>query len=99
MSEPRDNERWNAALKRRLQDRGIRWYPMEGTADDGAWPSEAGVFALAVSKGRAESLGQEFRQTAVVWGRSGATAELVWCNRLKHVTRNDIMAPPAPDID
>jgi len=45
------------------------------------------VLALGVSRARAERLGREFGQAAVVWGRVGGKAELVWCNRLSQATR------------
>ena len=82
-----ENERQHAALERTLHVRGIRWYPMESTADKGDWPPEPGVLALGIGRGRAESLGRDFGQAAIVWGRVGGKAELVWCNRLRHVTR------------
>jgi hypothetical protein len=82
----RDNRRRDAALKRRLRESGIRWHPTEAVADDGAWNPELGVFALGVSRAWAQQIGREFDQTAVVWGRVGGKAELVWCTRLQKVT-------------
>ena len=81
----RQNQRCDAALKRRLRDLGVRWFPMESRGDRGDWPPELGVLALGVSRSRAESLGREFNQAAIVWGNAGGQAELVWCNRLKHL--------------
>jgi hypothetical protein len=83
----RENRRRAAALKRRLLADGVRWHPTEAVADDGAWPAELGVFALGVSRAWAKHTGREFDQAAVVWGRVGGKAELVWCNRLQKATR------------
>lgn len=83
----RENRRRGEALKRYLRARHIRWHVMEGVGDAGDWPSEPGVLALGVSRARAENLGREFGQAAVVWGRAGEKAELVWCNPLQKVTR------------
>jgi hypothetical protein len=83
----RENERRDAALKRKLHARGLRWYPAEAVGDDRAWPPELGVFVMGVSGGLAERLGRDFDQTAIVWGRVGGASELVWCNRLQKVTR------------
>jgi hypothetical protein len=83
----RENERRDAALKRKLRARGIRWYPTEATGDNGDWPAERGVLALGVTRGRAGRMGRDFDQAAIVWGRVGGRAELVWCNRLLKVTR------------
>jgi hypothetical protein len=81
----RENARRTAALKRRLRAGGIRWHSTEAVGDDGAWPIELGVFALGVSRGWAEQIGREFDQAAVVWGRVGGKATLVWCNQLQKV--------------
>jgi hypothetical protein len=77
-----ENKGRDAALKRKLRARGIRWYPTAALGDAGHWPSEFGVLALGVSRGWAETTGREFDQAAVVWSRVGEKAELVWCNRL-----------------
>jgi hypothetical protein len=82
-----ENVHCDAALKRRLHARGIRWHPSEAVGDDGAWPPELGVLALGVSRRMAESIGREFDQAAVLWGGVGGKAELVWCNQLQKVTR------------
>lgn len=82
-----ENRQRDAELKRYLRARTIRWHPMAGVGDAGHWAPEPGVLALGVSRARAESLGREFGQAAVVWGRVGGKAELVWCNRLSQTTR------------
>jgi hypothetical protein len=78
----RENERRDLELKETLRAHNTRWYPTAATGDLGDWPAESGVLALGVSRGLAESIGREFDQAAVVWGRLGGAAELVWCNRL-----------------
>jgi hypothetical protein len=82
-----ENERRDAELRRRLDDTGVRHYPARAEGDDGRWPAELGVLAAGISRGRAEALGRAFDQAAVVLGRAGRLAELVWCNRLLHATR------------
>ena len=82
-----ENRRRDAALKQGLRARGVRWHRSDAIGDDWAWPPESGVFALGVSRGMAEAIGRQFDQAAVVWGRVGGKAELVWCNRLQRVTR------------
>ena len=82
-----ENGRRDAALKQGLRARGVRWHRSDAVGDDRAWPPESGVFALGVSRGMAEAIGRQFDQAAVVWGRVGGKAELVWCNRLRNVTR------------
>jgi hypothetical protein len=84
---PGENHRRDLALKQRLRARGIRWHSTEAFADRGGWPAEAGVLALGVSRRLAESLGRAFDQAAIVWGRVGGKAELLWCNRLHKVRR------------
>jgi hypothetical protein len=76
-----ENQRRDVALKQRLHMQGIRWHPVEAVGDDGDWPPEMGVLALGVSRRWAERTGREFDQAAVVWGRAGGCAELVWCNQ------------------
>jgi hypothetical protein len=83
----RENDRRAAALERRLRAHDIRWHPTEAVGDDEVWPPELGVLALGVPRGWAERVGREFDQAAVVWGRVGGKAELVWCNRLQRSRR------------
>ncbi|HUE86264.1 MAG TPA: DUF3293 domain-containing protein [Vicinamibacterales bacterium] len=90
-----ENQRRDAALKRALRARHVRWVPAEARGDKGDWPAEPGVLALGVSRSLAERIGHEFGQAAVVWGRVDGKAELVWCNRLRKVTpRAAVVATP-----
>ena len=74
----RVNRQRHALLTQALDERRIRWHPMHATGDAGDWPTEEGVMALGLSRTAARRLGKEFEQAAVVFGRVGEKAELVW---------------------
>lgn len=66
----------------RAQLRG-RYAIIEGvaTADDGQWAPEPSVLVLGMPRAEAETLGRELGQNAILVGRRGGPAELVWLNR------------------
>jgi len=49
-----------------------------------SWPIERGVCLMGITKEAALELAVEFEQNAIVFGRQGASAELLWCQRLSH---------------
>jgi len=65
-------------LLRTLRRAGLVWVTAVAQSDAPDWPVEAGVLVLGLARGRARRLGRRFRQNAVVVGRRGAPAELVW---------------------
>lgn len=48
-------------------------------SDDGDWPAEPSMLLLGVSAARARALGRRFRQNAIVVGKIGGVARLLWC--------------------
>jgi len=49
-------------------------------ADRGDWPVEEGVLALGIAHARARRLGRSFHQHAVLVGKRGQRARLLWCS-------------------
>jgi hypothetical protein len=50
----------------------------ESRSDDGSWPPEASVLVLGIGREEAIRLGRAFGQAAILVGRRGQEAELVW---------------------
>ncbi len=76
--------RVNAAAQERLEA-ALRALarPMlrgEGAGDDGHWPPEPSLLVLGLARADAVALGRRFGQEAIVAGRRGAPAELVYCD-------------------
>lgn len=53
--------------------------PGVGAGTDGDWPPEEGLFVFGISESDAIELGRRFGQNAIVAGRKGEAARLVWC--------------------
>lgn len=72
----------NAGRMARLQavcvDRG--WTPIvgAGVGRDGTWPPEPSVFIVGASEAEAVEVARSFGQNAIVAGRMGEPARLVW---------------------
>ena len=62
-----------------LAAENIAVLPAEGVGRAGDWPSEMSLFALGISREKAVSLAQKYRQNAFVWIERGKAAELVLC--------------------
>lgn len=67
-------------LAERLTHAGHRYLRGYGTSESGDWPPEASFFVEDISLDAAIELGREFCQSAILWGRCGGAAELVWCD-------------------
>jgi hypothetical protein len=81
-SEPRDpdeNQERHRALLEAVRERGLQSFPSRGVDDDGTWPTERGLLILAIGRSDAAALGRELEQNAIVVGRRGGTAQLVYC--------------------
>ncbi len=52
----------------------------EGVGDDGGWPPEPSLLVLGLTRADAVALARRFGQEAIVAGRRGAPAELVYCD-------------------
>jgi len=68
-------------LLRVLRRQGWQWLSAVAEGDSATWPAEPGVLILGMSAPEACRLGRRFRQNAVVVGRRGRAADLLWCHR------------------
>jgi hypothetical protein len=72
----------NAARMRRLratlETAGHVILPGLGAARDGSWPEEQSLLVLGMPEAEAVRLGADFGQHAIVVGRRGEPARLVW---------------------
>ena len=69
----------DARLRRALANGGYRWLPALGEGDDPGWTPEPSVLVLGMSVPSAAKLGRLLKQNAVVTGKLGERAMLVWC--------------------
>lgn len=77
---PAENDRNNNDLRERLDRMGLRHVSGEGAGDDGEWPPERSFFIPGITRDEAVALGRRYGQRAIVAGRRGGAAELVWCH-------------------
>ncbi len=74
----------NAAAQQRLEaELRATAHPVlrgEGTGDDGRWPPEPSLLVLGLPRADAIGLARRFGQVAIVAGRRGAPADLVYCD-------------------
>lgn len=61
-----------------VQRRGLAHYSGAGVAVDGDWPPEPSLFVIGLDEVAAVGLAREFDQHAIVVGRMGEPARLVW---------------------
>jgi uncharacterized protein DUF3293 len=64
-------------LRRYLTANGYAFLTGEGRGQFGDWPPEYSVFALAMSRTQAASVGRRFLQNAIVYVPLGRPAELI----------------------
>jgi hypothetical protein len=76
---PAENERSNNDLRERIGRLGYETLPGAGEGDDGAWPAEKSFFIVGIPLREATELGRFYRQRAIVAGRRGGRAMLIWC--------------------
>jgi hypothetical protein len=67
----------NRELKHYVSTRGFTFVAGEGRGEVGEWPPEPSIFAFAMSRTQAASIGRRFRQNAIVYVPLGRPAELV----------------------
>jgi hypothetical protein len=84
-----ENRRRTAELARRLGSRGWSTCPAAGIDPDGRWPDEAGYLVAGVAHAALVALAAELGQAAIVVGRRGGAAELLWI---------DAAAQAPPDV-
>jgi hypothetical protein len=71
------NTQRDRELRRYLTANGFAFLTGEGHGQVGDWPPEHSVFALAVSRTQAASVGRRFLQNAIVYVPLGRPAELI----------------------
>ena len=76
-----DNTAANKALQQQLSAFNIPALAANGKASVGEWPAEPGFFVCGLSQAQALSLGQQFRQYAIVWCSLEKAPELLFPNR------------------
>lgn len=72
-----ENHRAQHQLERQLHMLAVTVLPGVGEDATGQWPGEPSVLALGISREAAISLGNEFRQNAIVWIGADRIPELV----------------------
>lgn len=77
--EPHENEARQLNLLSRIRAMGHPYLLATGVPDGGGWMPEASVLVIGLEETEARALGCEFGQNAVVCGRAGEEARLVWC--------------------
>ncbi|HEX2829732.1 MAG TPA: DUF3293 domain-containing protein [Burkholderiales bacterium] len=76
-----ENARRQAELLALLRDRGFEWLAGSGVPARPDWQPEESVLVLDVGCDEAIAIAQEFGQVAIVAGKRGGAAELVYCDR------------------
>nr|WP_309504437.1 DUF3293 domain-containing protein [uncultured Roseovarius sp.] len=71
------NARAQENLAAELAVESIAVLPGEGVGRIGDWPPEPSLFALGISRDKADSLARKYQQNAFVWIERGKAAELV----------------------
>ncbi|MFM9025918.1 MAG: DUF3293 domain-containing protein [Planctomycetaceae bacterium] len=73
-----DNAARMARLATRVRARGLPHYAGAGAAADAGWPAEPSLFIVGLGVDEAVPLARDFDQLAIVAGRRGEAARLVW---------------------
>ena len=73
-----DNAARMDRLAKTIRDRGLPYLPGAGEGDDPDWPAEPSLLVLGIAEHEAASLARVWDQHAVVVGRRGEPARLVW---------------------
>lgn len=74
-----ENHERQRELEGALKEAGYVFFRGSGVPDADNWQPEESVLVLGISEKRALKLGQKFGQEAIVCGRAGEAARLVWC--------------------
>jgi len=75
---PIENRERQERLGAEIGALGFACWPGENIADDGGWPAETSALVLGIGREVAMELARRFEQHAIVVGRVGEAAELVW---------------------
>lgn len=73
-----DNAARTDALRRTLDEAGMRHYPTRHRSDAGDWPEEHGFFIPGASEAQLRQWAQRFGQAAFVAGSAAGVPSLVW---------------------
>ena len=63
-----------------LNSRGMTYFHGAGEDPNGEWPPEESVLIFGIELDEAIALAKRFEQNAIVFGRLGEAARLIWCN-------------------
>lgn len=74
-----DNRRRMIDLSARIALLGLATLEGEGVGTEGEWPPEPSLLVLGLGVPEALALGREYGQVAIVVGRRGEPARLVFC--------------------
>jgi hypothetical protein len=72
------NQLHQRRLRERIAASGWSFHDARNVADDAVWPEEASYLVQPVDEQQILALGREFRQLAVVYGRTGLAPALLW---------------------
>lgn len=73
-----ENRRRMERLEALVRGRGFTVLPGEAIADEPGWPAESSLLVLGIPESEAVEIARTFAQHAIVAGRAGAEARLVW---------------------
>lgn len=73
-----ENRRRTVELALRLEHRGWSKCPSAGIDPDGRWPDEPGFLVAGAARAALVALAAELGQAAIVVGRRGGAAKLLW---------------------
>jgi Protein of unknown function (DUF3293) len=65
-------------LEATLKDRRLPYWPAYHESKDGAWPTEKSCFVAGLDENTALEIARMFAQKAVVFGKNGEKARLMW---------------------
>ena len=75
-----ENTRRMAEFETAVRELGWRFYHGQGVGRDRRWPPEPSLLIVHIKESEAVHLARRFGQNAIVAGRSGEPARLVWVN-------------------
>lgn len=73
-----ENARRTADLEAAVRERGWTFYRGHGVGRDGTWSPEPSLLVVGIAEADALGLAKRFGQNAIVAGRAGEPARLVW---------------------
>lgn len=76
---PEENKRNNLQLKAKLLELELTVLEADGVPADSNWEVEQSYFVYNISLDVAKTIGKQFEQNAIVYGKKGEKASLVWC--------------------